>query len=382
MHRQQRIGAGGKHLRMTLPSENIIPLPKPAKESLYQKAPVANLRKYLPTGTYHACAMVCGREVRKSLKTKSLEIAQVRLAALLKDERERLAKNPEAKEGWTFKVLADEWAKEIDSNPELKPKAKEYRSSTLKSIRENWKALDGLKVKSITKQQCQKWAKEFRKKYSSTWFNGCLQTLRSVLKGGVEAGLLASNPMKGIKHARVEREKIALPSREKIQEILDCLDAKPHLRGAALTVRFIMFTGVRISAARKITPRHIDLKNEEITLPPIKYQHDEITIPMIGDVKAVVEALLAEHPGPATAPLLPVRNPRKALMTASKKAGVATVTTRTLRHIFTTTCIESGVDIRTIARWRGDHDNGVTALKTYSHSRDEHSHKMAKKVKF
>ncbi len=373
---------------MTSPQENIIPLPKPAKESLYQKAPVANLRKYLPTGTYHACAMVCGREVRKSLKTKSLEIAQVRLAALLKDERERLAKNPEAKEGWTFKILADEWESGINEDrilkkgKPLKPMAKRYRASTLSSIREFWPELDALKVSKITKEKCEEWAIGYRKKYSSTWFNGALQTLRAVLQRAVKAGLLSSNPMAEIAHASVERKEPFMPSKEEIQKILEWLAAKPHRRGAYLTVLFIMFTGVRISAANKITPNDIDLKNEEITLPPIKYQHKPITIPMIGGVKAVVEELLAEHPGPRTAPLLPIGNPRKALMTASKKAGVATVTTRTLRHIFTTTCIESGVDIRTIARWRGDHDNGVTALKTYSHSRDEHSHKMAKRVRF
>ncbi len=367
---------------MTSPSPNIIPLPKPAKESLYQKAPVANLRKYLPTGTYHACAMVCGREVRKSLKTKSLEIAQVRLAALLKDERERLAKNPEAKEGWTFKVLADEWIKEIQDDKTMKPRAKDYRIETLEAIRAGWKGLDGVVVRGITKGLCEEWADKCRKKYSGSRFNGCLQTLRAILKRGVKAGLLASDPTADIDHAPVRRKPIVLPTRKQVVQLLKWLDAKPQRRAAALSVRFIMYAGPRISAVQQITPQHIDLDRKEIILPPVKYQDEPIHIPMMGEMERVCRALLKEHPGPKTAPLLPIKNPKHALSNACKKLGIPHVTTKTLRHLFTTVCLESGVDVRTVAQWRGDKDNGAMLLKTYSHSRDEHSHKMAKRVKF
>ena len=74
--------------------------------------------------------------------------------------------------------------------------------------------------------------------------------------------------------------------------------------------------------------------------------------------------------------------PRQALMKACDEAGVARLSPHDLRHLFVTRCIESGVDIRTIAAWIGHKDGGALLLKRYAHLRREHSQAMAKLVKF
>jgi site-specific recombinase XerD len=53
-----------------------------------------------------------------------------------------------------------------------------------------------------------------------------------------------------------------------------------------------------------------------------------------------------------------------------------------LRHLFATRCIESGVDIPTMARWLGYKDGGALLMKTYIHLLQEHSQRMAAKVSF
>jgi site-specific recombinase XerD len=53
-----------------------------------------------------------------------------------------------------------------------------------------------------------------------------------------------------------------------------------------------------------------------------------------------------------------------------------------LRHLFATRCVESGIDIPTVARWLGHSDGGMLALKIYGHLRREHSQSMAAKVTF
>jgi site-specific recombinase XerD len=53
-----------------------------------------------------------------------------------------------------------------------------------------------------------------------------------------------------------------------------------------------------------------------------------------------------------------------------------------LRHLFATTCIESGVDIPTVSRWLGHKDGGALAMKVYGHLRDKHSANMAQRVSF
>jgi integrase len=73
---------------------------------------------------------------------------------------------------------------------------------------------------------------------------------------------------------------------------------------------------------------------------------------------------------------------RQALETACSKVGVARLTHHSMRHLFATICIESGVDIPTVSRWLGHGDGGVLAMKTYGHLRQEHSLAQALKVKF
>src|SRR5580693_8076632 len=71
-----------------------------------------------------------------------------------------------------------------------------------------------------------------------------------------------------------------------------------------------------------------------------------------------------------------------AMKAVEKKAGIAHLTHHDLRHLFATRCIESGVDIPTVAKWLGHKDGGVLAMQTYGHLRDKHSANMAEKVIF
>jgi integrase len=73
---------------------------------------------------------------------------------------------------------------------------------------------------------------------------------------------------------------------------------------------------------------------------------------------------------------------RGALTRACSKVGIARITHHDLRHLFATRCIESGVDIPTVARWLGHKDGGALAMKVYGHLRNQHSQEMARKVRF
>jgi len=55
----------------------------PESDSLWTKAPVANLVRYEPSGIYFARAKVRGKLVRKSLDTNVLSVAKLRLADVL-----------------------------------------------------------------------------------------------------------------------------------------------------------------------------------------------------------------------------------------------------------------------------------------------------------
>jgi hypothetical protein len=81
-------------------------------------------------------------------------------------------------------------------------------------------------------------------------------------------------------------------------------------------------------------------------------------------------------------PVLRVRKFNRSLKNACTKLGLHHLTHHDLRHLFATRCIESGVDIPTVAKWLGHKDGGVLAMQTYGHLRDKHSANMAEKVIF
>lgn len=58
------------------------------------------------------------------------------------------------------------------------------------------------------------------------------------------------------------------------------------------------------------------------------------------------------------------------------------LTPHDLRHLFATHCMESGVDVKTVASWLGHKDGGRLLLERYTHLRSEHSQEMAKRIRF
>ncbi|MGI8964687.1 MAG: hypothetical protein ACR2H1_01215 [Limisphaerales bacterium] len=77
---------------------------KPDEPSLWQKTPVANLVRYVPSGIYFARRHVNGKLIRKALKTDRISVAKLRLNDLIKEERQKAgATKAVAKGKMTFK---------------------------------------------------------------------------------------------------------------------------------------------------------------------------------------------------------------------------------------------------------------------------------------
>ena len=105
---------------------------------------------------------------------------------------------------------------------------------------------------------------------------------------------------------------------------------------------------------------------------------------MIPEMRKLLERLKAQRGEQEFLdnPVPKVRKFNRSLKRACKKLGLFHLTHHDLRHLFATRCIESGVDIPTVAKWLGHKDGGVLAMQTYGHLRDKHSADMAQKVVF
>jgi len=88
------------------------------------------------------------------------------------------------------------------------------------------------------------------------------------------------------------------------------------------------------------------------------------TVPMIPGMRRLLERLRYERPNElSNAKVMRVSECNGSLANACRRLGIPHITHHDLRHLFATTCIESGVDIPTVSRWLGHKDGGALAMK-------------------
>jgi integrase len=144
---------------------------------------------------------------------------------------------------------------------------------------------------------------------------------------------------------------------------------------AALVVEFLACTGLRIGSARAL--RWPDVHADRIEY--IGKGGRLCSVPIINGLRSSLERLRELDDGNGF--VLPRASIRRGLAKACERAGLRTLNHHDFRHMFITRCVESGVDLPTIARWIGHNDGGALLSKRYFHLLDGHSQEMAARVK-
>jgi integrase len=360
------------------------------QESAWKRTPVSNLVRYDASGVYFARVRVGGKLIRRSLRTNKLSVAQVRLGALVKDERGKLEVRAEVGRGrMRFGEALAIHLKQVEGNVSLKPNGKLYRKRCAEALVRWWPGLLEKDVHKISERDCLHWAAEFGKRYSASVFNNTVGSLRQILEIAVKEGSRYGNPALAIKKARIRQKALDLPEHDEFLRLVESIASAGAWcsRDCADLVRFLAFGGFRKSEAAAITWADCDFDKKEIVVRgDIETGTKNWTIrrvPMIPDMLELLQRLRQDRQEePLTAHVMKVRECQKAIDSACKKLGITRFTHHDLRHLFATRCIESGVDIPTVSRWLGHKDGGALAMKVYGHLRDQHSVNMAQRVTF
>jgi integrase len=202
-----------------------------------------------------------------------------------------------------------------------------------------------------------------------------------------------------VKRLGVKRTEMELPEPGQFDQIVKIIEdaCAPQSKYCADLVRFLAFSGCRISEAKQVTWADVDFDRGEIRIKNAKRSKTSSQaavrlVPFIPEMRALLTRLRDEHK--QRLPLLREHRPdlvdrvcmvgecEKSLTAGCKKVGAKRITHHDLRHLFATRCIESGVDIPTVSRWLGHVDGGALAMKVYGHLRREHSSEIAKRVSF
>ena len=151
-----------------------------------------------------------------------------------------------------------------------------------------------------------------------------------------------------------------------------------------ILARLLAYSGTRLREATALKWSHLNNDETLLLVPGTKSRASKdrllpLSPSLVGFLKELRERRGPEAP---SARIARVGSCLDTLKRACGKVGITEMTHHDLRHFFATRCIESGVEIPTVAKWLGHSDGGALAMKTYGHLRQEHSLAQAAKVVF
>lgn len=348
------------------------------------------LTRYGTRGNYYAYFKVGGKLYRRSLGTDVYTVAKLRLGDVIAEQRalcEEAAGTAAGK--LTFADALREYRRRVESDPRLKPASRRYRIMTMDFIVKSWPGILDKNVRKITGRECAEWFRQFQKRFAPSVVNNSLGTLRATFAEAIERGARFNNPAAHLKRVKIRQTQLALPNRDQFIRFIREIESAgaPRSKDCADFVRFLAFSGLRKTEAKFVTWADVDFQRGEITVrghPETGTKNDEIRrVPMIPELRELLESLRRSRPTEkSSSPVLRVFEAEKSMRRAAANLGIPHLRHHDLRHLFASTCIESGVDIPTVSRWLGHKDGGALAMKVYGHLRQEHSALQAQRVRF
>lgn len=348
---------------------------------------------------FYGRVKVSGKVIRKKLDTDVYTTAKLRLLDFLKDQKTAKVLEPTKTDPVvpppSFQEARALYESEMIINPAFAAKTIAYKKFNLGLIDRTWPDLRALTLDSITPKATLEWTNRLKNTVSAEAYNHTVSVFKQVFHRGAReytkvSGKRLENPAADAPHLGVKPKQLRLPEVGQFNDLVMRIATAGggFSKRCADLVRFLAFSGCRISEARRVRWADIDWERNQIVVNSAKIQTTSNIvpirrIPIITQMKELLHRMRSERPheGP-NEPVCEVFECSKALVTACKKVGIPKLTHHDLRHLFATRCIESGVDIQTVSRWLGHKDGGVLAMRTYGHLRDEHSQEMAVKVRF
>lgn len=324
-------------------------------------------------GVYYLRAKVLGKVIRVSLKTSNLRIAKIKRDERLKQERSK-AKARKPGGMVTLRDALEVLRVEMVNRPHLRPKTISYAKGTVK-ILENTLPL-AVHGKKWGKQDAAAWWSKVVNRYSPSVANKVLAAGRRLAALLIEHGLRTDDQTADLRRVPIRQKHRPMPGRtdmDRIVEFIRCQRKRGSLESSRM-VAVLAFSGMRVGECRT-------LHREELGGDWLVIGSDGETkgrtfrrVPIAPPLRAVLDVMLAERDD---GPLFAMASPRRALHSACAALGLPDMRVHDLRHFFATWCIESGVDIPTVAKWLGHKDGGALAMKTYGHVRDDHGAQAA-----
>jgi len=337
--------------------------------------------QYVPSGVFFARVRHKGKLFRQTLETSVFTTAKLRLPDKIKKLR-----TPRAEIGTVMDGRL-KYEAETRNDYTLAPLSKAYRLRCVGCLLKTWPGIDNQRADTIQEADCQEWAARYAARYSPTVFNNTLNTLRRIL---ALAGLGHDvNPAMKLERLGMRPKKLELPTTDQFDRLVVLIETSgaAQARDCADLVRFLAFTGCRVAEAKQAIWSDVAWELNELTIRCVRRRLTSSTgltriLPLNPALKQLLERLRAKRNPQPEDHICAVFEAQGALTRACGLMGCQRLTHHSLRHLFTTRCVEAGIDFATVGRWLGHMDGGMLVSRTYGHLRREHSQAQASKVTF
>ena len=393
----------------------------PQSKTTWERTSVQNLLRNRQSGHYYGRFTISGKQKWYALETDVLSVAKLRLAdKAVEIERLRgTTANVDAGDAMMHDLI-EVFRTRTLANADIKPATITARLGSVKRLVKTWPGIEALEPRQITPSAVFDWAARFkiegtkfqppgakapRQSNSATSVNSAIDALRGILDLAVERGQIHANPVTvrrgwagGRLKKKVAKKPLLLPGRAKVNELFEAMEHNGSVGGggaeAADFCRFLMMSGARVGEVPVTTWQLIQWDRQLVHLPGFKSETSARFIPLFPELAAHLRKVQERRKSAArfnaegraflesTDSIFRIKECQKTIDAACRRVEMQRITHHDFRHLFATTCIESGVDIPTVSRWLGHSDGGVLAMKTYGHLRPDHSQVAAQKVQF
>jgi integrase len=356
---------------------------KTARKNVFHRV-AENLYRLENSGGYYGLVKRSDKQFRRSLKTKDRKLAERRLAEL-RSQVGRLTISEDAR--LSFPDIAKRW---MDTTKHaLKESTITRRETCIKNLTPFFA---GVAIRNVHPQHCERWLTERGAKIAPQTLAHELNTMRSIFEYAVSLGLMLSNPAKGIKRRKVVLSPMVIPTRDQFKKLVETIrasdgrpDSQKKAQPGADLVELLAYSGCRLNEGISIRWADVNFEKGSLIVTGGEVgtkNHEQRTIPMTSALRVFLERLRDERQPKPEDFVSQIDSAKKCLQTACRRLDYPQFTHHDFRHLFATTCIESGVDIPTVSRWLGHKDGGALAMRVYGHLRDEHSRTAIRAVVF
>jgi len=217
---------------------------------------------------------------------------------------------------------------------------------------------------------------------------------RNVMKRAIDDGWINSLPTQNLRPLKWTPHKRELFSAAQINELCDkAIEVSKNGQEFADYIRFLAFSGARMSEALRLKWADVDWENKQLTIGAdgLSKNHKARVVDFNASLEGHLLAMKKRRapdlkwlfPSPQRGNQdIPAKSFRETLILARNAAKLPDFGFHDCRHHFISMCVMSGIDYMTIARWAGHQDGGVLIGKVYGHLSNEHAQRQAQRVNF